>query len=272
MKKMFYLFALLSLMALPLASADIITPGTVTIAINSQITNMQDFPDYTFFSISRHPIGIGHAIAISESGEIEDSCSYKFCSVSVYAIKKELFNENYINSLINSSHDDYGVIQELENYLSSNAIKVIEKIRTSETISAWDTKTSVKNYYHIDLNSVKTTPDNEIAGRNYLIILMPLLLTFIIELGIVYLFVRGSFWKTALYVFLINLVTVPIANLLPISFSLIIEAGVVIVESFAIMFLFKQKYIRALLISFVANFFSAIVGVIVLLGLFDYLF
>jgi len=101
---------------------------------------------------------------------------------------------------------------------------------------------------------------------------MPLLLTFIIELGIVYLFVRGSFWKTALYVFLINLVTVPIANLLPISFSLIIEAGVVIVESFAIMFLFKQKYIRALLISFVANFFSAIVGVIVLLGLFDYLF
>jgi len=94
--------------------------------------------------------------------------------------------------------------------------------------------------------------------------LLNFLLTFIIELIIFYLFFRKNYLKTAFYVLFINLFTWPIANLIYSvwPFLFFIEMGVLIIEGFFIMLLFKFNWKKAFLISFVANFISSLVGLI----------
>jgi hypothetical protein len=277
MKRALIVLLLVSLLVLPLVSADILMPGKF-MSYSSKITNINDFPEYTFFTIGIYP----------SSGGIDSMCPvqliggagyippyYKFCTLSVYATKKADFNESYLNPEMNINQTS-----ELAGYLSSSKVKeVIKNIGASGTgtVPFWDTRTDVINYYQIDLNNVKTAPDKIVTERNYLPILGPFIITFLLELGVIFLFIRKYSWKTALYVFLINLITWPIANLAFPSFIeqfsiysiLIIEAGVILVESVPLMLLLKVKYPKALLISFVANVASALVGLLInpLLGL-----
>jgi len=96
-------------------------------------------------------------------------------------------------------------------------------------------------------------------------LLVQFLLTIILELIVVFLFLRKDYIKTVIYVFLINLFTWPIANLIygmGLNYYAV-EAGIVLVESVLFIVLFKMSSRKALLISLVANFVSAFAGRII---------
>lgn len=90
------------------------------------------------------------------------------------------------------------------------------------------------------------------------------LLTLLIELPIYFLFVRKNIFYTLLILFLANLFTWPILNLLYFNTNihlLILEAGVTLVEAGIIYLFLKQPFQIAVLISFVQNAVSTAVGV-----------
>jgi len=242
---------LLAFLLIPLVDADLIVPGEVY--ITNKINNINDFPDHTFFIVGCM-INNYQVKSIESDGQIPGG--YKGCVASVYVVKKTDFNESYLNSLQRD---------ELKDYLSSNANEVINNLMSgSRMFSPFDTTSAITNLYNVELNNIKSIPDEKIIARDYSKILIPFGLTFLIELGIVFLFIRKSFWKIALYTFLINLLTWPIANLI-IGFTgfiyyLFVEIGVFLIESVLLMFLLKIKYPKALLISFIANLLSALIG------------
>ena len=86
--------------------------------------------------------------------------------------------------------------------------------------------------------------------------------TFIIEYIIVLAFLRKQPLKTAGFVLLVNLFSWPIANFFYGFYNnlLIIEIGVVIVESFLLMYLFELNYRKSILIAFVSNLASFLAG------------
>jgi len=94
-------------------------------------------------------------------------------------------------------------------------------------------------------------------------ILMGFLLTFLIELAIFWIFIRKNHGETLFYVLLINAFTWPLANLIYGFWQdfILIELGVFIAEGFLIALLFELDYKKAFLLSFVANFISALAGI-----------
>ena len=88
------------------------------------------------------------------------------------------------------------------------------------------------------------------------------ILTFILELLVLLIFFRKKPLLILTYCFLINLFSWPIANLFYDIYNnlLIIEIGVVILESLLIMILFRSKYWKSLLIAFLANTISFFAG------------
>ena len=87
------ILVLFVLLFLPIVSADIITPGYSPIEISNAITNIDEFPDYVFVSgASLGEVGMGPGMCplhlVEKNGTIS-GFYYKFCSVSVFAIKKE---------------------------------------------------------------------------------------------------------------------------------------------------------------------------------------
>ena len=97
-------------------------------------------------------------------------------------------------------------------------------------------------------------------------ILIPLVLTILIEFVIIWLFLKENPLRILFYSAIINCLTLPLAtygyNYIK-SNMLLIEILVVFAESLLIMFLFKLKYQKALLISAAANVVTAFVGVII---------
>src|SRR3989344_7732498 len=92
--------------------------------------------------------------------------------------------------------------------------------------------------------------------------ILSLIITIIIEFGIIWIFIRKDISKLFLYAVLINSFTLPIAtfsyqNIID-SFFLI-EILVLFAESILIMLLLKTKYSKALLISFIANLITSMI-------------
>jgi len=95
-----------------------------------------------------------------------------------------------------------------------------------------------------------------------ILLLIGFILTFFIEFIIILLILKKDLKKILFYVFLINLFTWPLANL-AFSYSLnfyFIELIVILVESILITLLLKLKYVKSLLISFLANFVTALIS------------
>ena len=90
------------------------------------------------------------------------------------------------------------------------------------------------------------------------------ILTFIIELAIVFAFLRKNYFETSFYILLINLFSWPLANLVYGFWNhlAVIEFGVFLVEGILILILFRLNWKKAFLISFVANFVSAFVSIL----------
>lgn len=92
-----------------------------------------------------------------------------------------------------------------------------------------------------------------------------LLITIFVEFAVYTVSIRKDFLKLFLYSVLINSFTLPLANygyqnVLRNFYA--IEILVVLSESILIMLLLRIKYTRALLISFVANFITALISLL----------
>ena len=92
---------------------------------------------------------------------------------------------------------------------------------------------------------------------------LSLIITIVLEFSIIWIFIRNKTPKLFLYSVLVNTFTLPLAtfsyqNL--INNFYIVELLVIFVESVLIWKLLKTKYQRALLISFIANFITALIS------------
>ena len=92
------------------------------------------------------------------------------------------------------------------------------------------------------------------------------LLTLAIEFVILLVFFRISWFKVLGYGLAVNLLTWPMAQLVYEVYRnlLLIELGVFIAEGFLIMLLFKARFGKAFIISFIMNLLSFIAGLIIL--------
>ena len=66
--------------------ADLIMSGYKGISIENRITNLQTYPDYVFISLGELGVGMCPVRTIGQNGTILPY--YKYCDVSVWAIKK----------------------------------------------------------------------------------------------------------------------------------------------------------------------------------------
>lgn len=133
------------------AYADALRPGYKNIGINNHITNINDYPDYVFFTVGEIGPSMCPVQVIGPDGAVPSM--YKFCSPSVYAIKKSEFNMEYVSGL-----DDTG----LKEYVSSPGIqKVLTNIKTIMEVPATSTETSRTEYHTITLGQVKEEPTKE---------------------------------------------------------------------------------------------------------------
>lgn len=188
MNKLIVLSGLLTLMILPMISADIISPGYRPINIENKITNINDFPDYVFVSIgSLGEIGGPMCPIERVSNEGFIMPYYKFCSVSVYAIKKSDLNENLLFNYTRPSNYNETLAKErsaeLENYFSSKGIKVISHVSDYKEVPLSSTQSSIVNYYTIELSKTIDKPSNiEIKRSNmiYVYIIIPIIVLLII--------------------------------------------------------------------------------------------
>ncbi len=98
----------------------------------------------------------------------------------------------------------------------------------------------------------------------FLILLGVLLLTIIIELVIFLILIKQKFKKIFWRVILINSITNPLANSFLFLGVLLIESLVILAETFLIEHFFKIGYLRAFVISLIANIVSFLFGALLL--------
>src|SRR3989344_2275289 len=99
--------------------------------------------------------------------------------------------------------------------------------------------------------------------------LFALVITIILEFIVYIIGIRQRWSKVASYCILINLFTVPLANILAdgifTSSFFIVEILVVLVETALIFMLFRNKLWKAFIVSFIANLVSAILGIFIMM-------
>ncbi len=171
MRKIISLMVLLALIVAPLASADVIVPGEKIIYIENKITNLADYSGYVFIAIpfmGENICPVSEGIEqIGTDGKI--FTVYKFCTVSVYAFNNSNFDKAYLNELYANVKGEWKNATAFNDYLSQNGKKVIEGIKTSESVSDVDSRESVSKEYSIDPNILKSEADKVVVKRNYLI-------------------------------------------------------------------------------------------------------
>jgi hypothetical protein len=178
-KTILFLVAIKIILAITIVSADVITPGFHGISIGNYIENIEDFPDYVFVSGGWIGTGMCPLKFIGEDGEIDSY--YKFCSVFVYAIPKDNFNETKLQEM--NTKDNMGG-EEVKAYFDSIGGKeVIESVNTYSEVPVVSSLKGIKRYYEVSLNEVQESPTKTVRVRSnivYLYFLVP-----IIALGII---------------------------------------------------------------------------------------
>lgn len=273
-----------AVLIIPLVSADSpFKPSGYT--INSYISNINESQEYVFISVAKFgdtPI-LGQCMEpitlVTSDGWIPPVSCYRddIESSSVYAVRKDKFDEAKFSSLYD---------EDLWNYIVSlSPVEVLTNVPSNTAADrSGNSKAGVRNYYTVNYTQIAegvvspVTPihGEDEEGSDYGSAITAFILTFLIELGVVKFFMKKwakkkkiDLKKIALYVFLINLFTWPIANFILYDFIgmnlLIVELIVVILETFLLKWAFKLEYKKALLLSFVANLASAIIGGFILL-------
>ncbi len=157
--------------------ADAILPGQRIISITNVITNMDDYPDYTFFQVGYLSPSMCPTQAITSEGVVPGG--YKHCDFSVFAVPKSEFGDSFtsdvekafedINVRARNSQTPVIVQEELDSYLvSRGAKKVISGIHLSKMVPEESPEQSYTEYYTVDLSSVQEKPRNTEIINNYL--------------------------------------------------------------------------------------------------------
>jgi len=158
MNKSMFILGIFLLIALPLVYADVPSvpdPTHKTISVVNNITNLNDFPDYVFVSVSNGPAGGSSMCEVIPIGQdqIIEIAAYRWCgSADVYAIKKSDYNQNLTGSQIINS---------------SMAIKVLSGITNSEFLPVTDTRSTIYNEYKINLSNSTDIPHKQVVETDY---------------------------------------------------------------------------------------------------------
>ena len=116
---------------------------------------------------------------------------------------------------------------------------------------------------------------SQLETKSMIDIVIALIITIIIEAIVYKIYVakneKRSFKKAFYFSIIVNLITVPIANAMFQNQSFVgsywsflsLELIIFLFESFLIKFLFRIRYFSASILSFVANFFTAMTGLII---------
>ncbi|MFH1332053.1 MAG: hypothetical protein ABIH63_02090 [archaeon] len=174
------LSAVVGLFLVSFVCADAIEPGERVITITNVITNMDDYPDYTFFQVGYLGPNMCPAQVIGSDSVVPGG--YKFCGLSVFAVKNSEFDDYYLSEVDQAFEDIYvkarnsdtpvNVQEELDSYLSSTgAKKVISGVRIQKVVPESSTEQSYTEYYTVDLTAVREQPSDVVVERNYLIYL-----------------------------------------------------------------------------------------------------
>ncbi len=97
-------------------------------------------------------------------------------------------------------------------------------------------------------------------------LIIPWILTILIEFIIIWIFIRENPEKLLFYSLIINSITLPLATFIYIYFFhnfLLMEMSVFLVETFLLKIILELNYEKAVLISLIANFVSALVGILI---------
>jgi len=150
MMKNLLIFLGLALMFLipSIVSADIIEPGMKEVDYCFQVENIKDYPEYIFLSYFQEPVG---GYKVINQGDCVSF--YKFSNPTIYAIKKDDFNENEIGS---TDEEEKNYFQNNKNLIASGlSIKSIGSVKES------DPRQEVIDVYKIDSldsTSLKISP------------------------------------------------------------------------------------------------------------------
>jgi len=172
MKSFIYALLLVGLV-ISFVSADMIGPGQKNIPIENVITNIQNFPDYTFVCVCAFK---------AQDNSIEDIYSYEVINNDgkIIPYYNRPCNENSVYAF---KRVDLPLIpfteESLLEYINlRKGIKVIEGIETSEYSTITDSRSSIIKEYTISMDSMTTNPSSITTNRNflmYLYYLIPLL-------------------------------------------------------------------------------------------------
>lgn len=196
MRNKFICLTLIVLILLPMVSANMmVIDGKRRVAVKNVITNLDDFPDYEFVSISgpgylaaRHGFSksiaeIGNHIAIVRDNGLIPAL-YHF---EVYAVHEDNFDEDFLNKVTARDREyiEYWINEsKMEEYLDSVGVKVIESTTIyGERVSFLSINKGVENQFSVDLNRVKFEPDKTINITNdlvYFYLITPLIAMIII--------------------------------------------------------------------------------------------
>jgi len=154
MKKITLLIVLgIIIFSFALVKADLITPGYSPISITNKITNINDFPDYVFITWGMPMCRVQQ---VGRDGIIPGD--YKFCQLSVYAIKKTEFDSSILTNVDN---------EPVDYFRSIDSKKVITNINHYEERVDSDPVREVIYSYKIELGKVQTEPNKADVKRDF---------------------------------------------------------------------------------------------------------
>jgi hypothetical protein len=272
-------------------SADIIMPGEKTISYCFEISNVNEFPSYYFitgYDFTKPAAGYVIPEIIEQGGCYH---FYKYARPTIYAIKDAELNRSlFKDGILLYEYNDvfYNItnlipsgitLQYRSTFPENNPLKGMVDILTITTVNDEQLTIMKDNviYTYVDGSTeMKRYSDQDIRpepSRKALLpvwwpqLLIALAITITLEFLIIWAFLRGKPLKPFLFSLIVNTITLPIATLVATNLKLpyrsswpIVELGVFLIEFLLIKKFLNQSYPRALLISFVTNLVSAIIG------------
>lgn len=295
-KKNVILFLFFFIFFLPLiVSADMISLGFKGAGYCFKISNIENYPDYVFIS-SHEGYGGGGFSLIQQDDCIKPYFPETIFAIKKYDFEKinlgseeqigifngpyipdggdkdkqmELYEKKVETLFSNPGLLDSGIemnrIQEISIFNNIKKIVDVLEIKSINESNFELVKSEVVYTYSSGRSDVVEYKNQDVRPKptgtvsSYVI---KFILTFLIEFFVILLFIRAEPKKLLLYSLIVNIITFPLATILynGISGLVIIELGVFLVESVILMRLLKIKYAKAVLISFVANVITAIIG------------
>jgi len=194
--KITIIILMLVLLVFPIVSADVIMPGYKTISIQNKISNIGDFPNHMFIlgPSLENPGPLGLSVQLVEEDGVIPGQYYKFASPSVFAIEKDKWDEEKMQKFMDSEIDPFNSQESYEEYIA-----LMESMDTKEVISGLINENQVPESstveletktFTIDLNKVKTEPDDTEKEVDYLKTVIYVLIALIVLIIIIAILVK----------------------------------------------------------------------------------